>query len=87
MADLECPECGTRFPTDKDWAKSAVSTLIAAPAVPAMATSVRCPRCQHVFTESEVRPLQSSLARRTRWAFRAVTVAVFVRAAYRPVAA
>ena len=55
MALLECPKCGTRFPTDNDWAKSAVSTLVVAPAVQDMATQVRCPKCHHLFAESEVR--------------------------------
>lgn len=54
MSEYDCPKCGTKIKADKDWAKSAVSTLIAAPAVADMATQVRCPTCHHVFSESEV---------------------------------
>jgi uncharacterized C2H2 Zn-finger protein len=60
MADQECPKCGTHFPVTDDWATSAVSTLIAAPAVRDMATQVRCPKCDHVFADNEVRHLLSS---------------------------
>ena len=60
MAQQECPKCGTRFTASKDWANAAVATLIDAPAVPDMATQVRCPQCQHLFAESEIRYQRSS---------------------------
>ncbi len=59
MANQECPKCKTTFSTHDGWAKSAIATLIAAPAVPDMATQVRCPKCGYVFGESEVRYLQT----------------------------
>jgi transcriptional regulator NrdR family protein len=51
MAEQTCPKCGTRFSTGEGWAKAAMSVLSQAPAVPDMATQVRCPHCQHVFAE------------------------------------
>ena len=63
MANQECPKCGAHFPVTDNWAKGAVSLLIAAPAVPDMATQVRCPNCNYVFAESEVRHLGSSASR------------------------
>jgi len=63
MADQECPKCGARFPASDGWAKSALATLIVAPAVPDMATQVRCPQCRHLFAESEVRYQRASGAR------------------------
>lgn len=55
MANVVCPQCEAEVPTSGGWAATAVSLTIAAPAVPAMATQLRCPRCHHVFAESEVR--------------------------------
>jgi uncharacterized C2H2 Zn-finger protein len=55
MAMQECPRCGARFSAHDGWAKVALSTLMIAPAVPDMATQVRCPRCQYLFAEGEVR--------------------------------
>ena len=63
MATLKCPKCESTFPSHDGWAKVAVSTLMAAPAVPDMATQVRCPKCGHVFAEGEVRYLQATSAR------------------------
>ena len=60
MAEQTCPKCGTQFRTSDGWAKSAVSLLIPAPAVPDMATQVRCPHCQHLLPDGEVRHLSSS---------------------------
>lgn len=60
MATLRCPRCDSGFSVGEGWAKSALSTLIAAPAVPDMATQVRCPKCQYLFAEGEVRHLRSS---------------------------
>ncbi len=59
MANQECPKCKAVFSTDESsaegWAKSAIATLMPAPAVPDMATQVRCPECGYVFGEGEVR--------------------------------
>jgi ribosomal protein S27E len=52
MAELQCPECGARIPNPEGWAKAAVTTLVAAPAVASMATQLRCPRCSTVFSQS-----------------------------------
>lgn len=41
MASLTCPHCGASAPSRRTWAQAAVSTPIAAPAVPDMATQVR----------------------------------------------
>src|SRR5512140_3616942 len=60
MAHLECPKCGTKFKSGEGWANVAVATLIEAPAVPDMATQMRCPQCQHVFAENEIRYQRSS---------------------------
>jgi hypothetical protein len=69
MAAQTCPKCGTQFPTSEGWAKSAVSVLIAAPAVPDMATQVRCPHCHHLFADGEVRHLASSPPKASRVLF------------------
>jgi ribosomal protein S27E len=55
MAKITCPRCETKVSTSGGWASAAVSATIAAPAVPDMATQVRCPNCHYVFAESEVR--------------------------------
>ena len=55
MAKVICPRCEAEVSTSDGWASAAVSTTIAAPAVPDMATQVRCPNCQYVFADSEVR--------------------------------
>jgi predicted RNA-binding Zn-ribbon protein involved in translation (DUF1610 family) len=60
MGEEECPKCGAHFPTADAWAKSALSTLIAAPAVQDLATEVRCPKCGHVYFEREARHLRAS---------------------------
>ena len=60
MAQEECPNCGAQVPADHAFAKSALSVLIAAPAVQDMATQMRCPQCGQVFSEREVRHLRSS---------------------------
>ena len=56
MTKQTCPRCGTEFSSSTGWANAAVSTLIQAPAVPDMATQVRCPACQHLFANTELRP-------------------------------
>jgi uncharacterized C2H2 Zn-finger protein len=60
MANLECPRCRTRFSTSGGWENVAVSSLTMAPAVPDMATQVRCPNCGHLFAHGEIRYLNSS---------------------------
>lgn len=60
MADEVCPKCGAHFPAADRWAKSAISTLVIAPAVQDLATQVRCPQCGQIFSERDVRHLRSS---------------------------
>ena len=55
MASLQCPHCGATLPSQRTWAQTAISTLIAAPAVPDMATQVRCEKCGRVSAASDVR--------------------------------
>lgn len=63
MATLKCPNCEHIFSAGDGWAKAAVATLIAAPAVPDMATQLRCPACHHLFAEGDIRHLRSSWPR------------------------
>ena len=60
MTTLKCPKCDHHFCVGDGWAKAAVSTLIAAPAIPDMATQARCPKCHYLFAESDIRYLRSS---------------------------
>jgi len=60
MSDEECPNCGAQFPANDSWANSAISILVAAPAVRDLVTQLRCPKCGHVFSERETRHLRSS---------------------------
>lgn len=55
MAGLSCPNCGAALPSERTWAQAAISTLVAAPSVPDMATQVRCDRCGRVSAASEQR--------------------------------
>lgn len=55
METRTCPRCGSEVPTGDGWAKSAVSLLMQAPAVPDMATQLRCHNCQHLFADTGVR--------------------------------
>jgi len=55
MAWLKCPHCGASLPSQRTWAQAAVSTLIAAPAVPDMATQVRCDKCGRLSAASDLR--------------------------------
>ena len=55
MASLSCPHCGAKLPSERTWAQAVVSTLITAPAVPDMATQVRCNACGRVSAASELR--------------------------------
>lgn len=81
MAEQTCPRCGTRFPTSDGWAKSTLSLLIPAPAVPDMATQVRCPHCHHLFTDSDIRHLAPA-SRISRAAFVVACVALVAWAVY-----
>jgi uncharacterized C2H2 Zn-finger protein len=87
MATLKCPKCDSKFSVEDGWAKAAVSTLMAAPAVRDMATQVRCPTCQYLFAEGDISHLRSS--RPTRLAPILVALALAVLAwvvyqAFRP---
>ncbi len=55
MASLKCPHCGASLPSQRTWAQTAVSTLIAAPAVPDMATQVRCDKCGRLSAAGDLR--------------------------------
>ena len=55
MSTLKCPHCGSPIESGRTWAQAAVSTLMAAPAIPDMATEVRCPKCGRVSTARDVR--------------------------------
>lgn len=51
MAKLQCPACGALVLSHEGWAKAALASLVPAPSVPGMATQLRCPQCQTVFTQ------------------------------------
>ena len=53
MGKLQCPSCGVHVATSDGWAKAALVSLVSAPAVPGMATQVRCPNCHSTFTQAE----------------------------------
>ena len=55
MARLRCPHCGNPIASERTWAQAAVSTLMAAPAIPDMATQVRCASCGRVSAASDLR--------------------------------
>ena len=78
MAKLKCPNCGAPVPNPDGWATAALSTLMLSPAVPHMATQVRCQDCRHLFTQFDA-------VQRTGWrALRpaALLIAVLVAAAF-----
>ena len=86
MSTLRCPKCDFEFSAGgggDGWAKVAVSTLIAAPAVPDMATQARCPNCQHLFAEGDVRYLRSAWPVRVNTWLAIVGVAGVAWLAYR----
>ncbi len=82
MANQTCPKCGTRFPDREAFAKSLLSTLMPAPAVRDMATQVRCPKCQYVFAEGEVRWSGALRSRGAALAIWLLAAAVFGWAMY-----
>lgn len=51
MSSLKCPHCGADVPMSEAWARAAVSALMQAPAVPAIANQARCMACHQAFTE------------------------------------
>lgn len=55
MAKLKCPHCGNSIDAERTWAQAALSTLMAAPAIPDMATQVRCTKCGRVSAASDMR--------------------------------
>jgi predicted RNA-binding Zn-ribbon protein involved in translation (DUF1610 family) len=55
MASLHCPHCGASLPSQRSWAEVAISTLISAPAVPDMATQMRCTSCGRMSASSSLR--------------------------------
>ena len=73
MASLVCPFCGSPMSVRRSWAQTAVSTLVAAPAVPDMATQARCSSCGRVSAASDLR---SSVAGEPGWILQAVLAAV-----------
>ena len=83
MAGQTCPKCGTRFPDSEGWAKSALSTLIPAPAVRDRATQVRCPKCQYLFAEGEVRYWDTVRSSDSAVAILLLAAALFVWAIYK----
>lgn len=82
MTDQACPKCATRFATGEGWAKSAVATLMPAPAVPDMATQVRCPKCGHVFADNEIRYQRSTGATSAQAIIWLAVIGIFVWAVY-----
>lgn len=55
MESPRCPHCGAPLPVKRSWSQVAVSTLMAAPAIPDMSTQVRCASCGRVSAASELR--------------------------------
>jgi uncharacterized C2H2 Zn-finger protein len=82
MTNQECPRCKATFSTNENWTKGTIATLMAAPAVPDMATQMRCPKCGYVFGESEVRYLRATAKTRTIAAILIVVVGLFLLAIY-----
>lgn len=57
MSGLQCPHCGASIPDSRSWGEVALSTLMPAPAVPDMATQVRCDACGRIWAASDQRHL------------------------------
>ena len=55
MATLKCPHCGSPMGSERTWAQAAVSCLMPAPAIPDMATQLRCAKCGLVSAASDLR--------------------------------
>jgi len=87
MAALACPHCGASIPSERTWAQVAVSSLITAPAVPDMATQVRCGSCGRVSAASDMRLVVADRIvprRRHRWLLVAAAVAAALAWLLRP---
>ena len=78
MASPKCPHCGASLPSQRTWTQVAVSTLIAAPAVPDMATQVRCDKCGRLSAASDLRHTAAGGFKTTHWLLWLVGVACFV---------
>ena len=55
MASVHCPHCGAPLPGTRTWSQAVISTLVPAPAVPDMATQVRCDACGRVSAAGDLR--------------------------------
>lgn len=55
MSMRTCPNCGCEVPVDDAWAGSVLSLLMPAPAIPDMATQVRCLNCGQLFAQGDLR--------------------------------
>lgn len=78
MATLRCPKCDSTFSAGDGWAKTAVTMLMPAPAVPDMASVVRCPKCRHVFADAGIRYLGTARPRTSNAVLLGVVVAALV---------
>jgi endogenous inhibitor of DNA gyrase (YacG/DUF329 family) len=78
MATLKCPHCDAEIDAERTWAQAALSTLMAAPAVPDMATQVRCTNCGRVSTASEMRRDTADTHTKTSLVVWLACVAVFI---------
>lgn len=67
MTTLECPHCGHAIEVERTWAQVAVATLAAGPAMPDMATQVRCGHCGRVSAASDLRSRGAGATSRARW--------------------
>ena len=77
MASLKCPHCGASMPNQRSWAEAALPTLVAAPAVPDMATQRRCDNCGRVSAASDLRYIVADrfkTSRRLLWVVVAAAV-------------
>lgn len=82
MVQEECPNCGAQVPAGDAFAKSALSVLIAAPAVQDLATQLRCSQCGHAFSAREVRHLRSSWPNRLMILFVVLGVSLVIWAMF-----
>lgn len=78
MATLRCPHCGRPVESERTWAQAAVATLVAAPAVPDMATQVRCTACGRLSAASDLRTDVADRFTKPHLALRIVGVALLL---------
>jgi len=76
MAALKCPHCDALMPNQRTWAEVAMSTLGGGPAVPDMATQVRCNNCGRVSAASDLRYVVADRFNTTRVLVWTVVVAL-----------